>query len=130
METSTETETIVREVPVEVHDTVTLTIEADTVWQIAKDSSTLSNEWCRSRAYIREDGTLYHDLTTIAQEKKQEAKYVYIRRDSTITKTKTITKERELTWMERVKIKYSAGIIIFLLILILAEAVWKRNRTR
>jgi hypothetical protein len=130
-EFKTVTNTIVREVPVQVTDTITITIAADTVWQVATDSSELSNEWCKSRAWIRKDGTLYHDLTTIAQERQQEATYRYIRQDSiiTTTHTKTIYKDKSLTWWQRIKQKYATSAIAVLLLLLLVQYGWHRRRT-
>lgn len=129
--TETQTETIVevREVPVEVVDTVTLTIAPDTVWQVATDSSTLSNEWCKSRAWIQADGTLFHDLTTIGQEKRTEARYIYIRSDTTRTTTKTITVEKKPTRWQQVKEKYAVPVGSILLIIILAQMLaFKKTR--
>lgn len=130
-QTATDIRTEIREVPVEVTDTITITIAADTVWQVVADSSELSNEWCKSRAWIREDGTLYHDLTTIAQDKPQEIQYKYIRQDSiiTTTTTKTIYKEKSLTWWQQIKQKYATSAIAVLLLLLLVQYGWHRRRT-
>lgn len=97
----------IRKETIYVPDTVYIEIPKQTAERTTRDSSRLENDYAISYARINADGTLYHNLSTKPQKKPVEINKPVERNDSIVyvTKTKTVTVERELSWWEQTQIK-------------------------